>query len=83
MANYLVKYISKDVQTTNIRYNKKSYYCTRNLLSKEKTVCLLSEDEINEILNKRLIDNLQIHKENEKFIILTYEKGVKNERTKT
>ena len=70
IVNYLIKYISKEIvetdkgPATNVRYNKKSYYHTRNLIPKEKQVCHFEMSDLEEILK-----SFEKTKENDKFIV--------------
>ena len=70
IVNYLIKYISKEIvetdkgPATNVRYNKKSYYHTRNLIRKEKQVCHFEMSDLEEILK-----SFEKTKENDKFIV--------------
>ncbi|MBQ8749240.1 MAG: hypothetical protein IJZ29_02060 [Clostridia bacterium] len=66
IANYLTKYFTKD-QQSNIAYNKKSYYRTKNLKFKNKEVSKKSETEMLE-----LVSGLPIKKETDKFIVYHY-----------
>lgn len=64
IINYLSKYISKETSTTNVRYNKKSYYCTRNLIAKEKQVCYLEKEQLQEFISKA-----ELTKQTTRFVV--------------
>lgn len=65
LVNYLNKYISKE--NCKLEYNSKAYFHTHNLNSKNKLVSLLTEEEINNILNQDLLTNIEKVKETSKF----------------
>lgn len=70
VVNYLVKYISKEItdteknKATNVRYNKKSYYCTRNLIAKTKQVCYLEKEQLQEFISKA-----ELTKQTTRFVV--------------
>ena len=67
LVNYLNKYISKD--NCKVEYNSKAYYHTYNLNSKNKIVALLTNEEINSLINKDVFTNIDKVKDNEKFVV--------------
>ena len=78
LVNYLNKYISKD--NCKVEYNSKAYYHTYNLNSKNKIVALLTNEEINSLINKDVFTNIDKVKDNEKFVVYrVYPSEGKNE----
>ncbi len=66
VANYLVKYITKD---GNIDYNAKRFYHTRNLKFKNKTIAYLTDEEFASSEFKEGIEQI---KDNEKMSVYYY-----------
>lgn len=66
VANYLVKYITKD---GNIDYNAKRYYHTLNLEFKNKVISYLSEEEF---AKSEFKEGLKKIKDNEKMEVYFY-----------
>lgn len=66
VANYLVKYITKD---GNIDYNAKRYYHTRNLNFKNKTIAYLSDEEFE---GSEFKDGIEKRKDNDRMEVWYY-----------
>ncbi len=66
VANYLVKYITKD---GNIGYNAKRYYHTRNLDFKNKVISVMTDEDIS-LLDFEL--GMEKKKDNEKMSVYYY-----------
>lgn len=65
ITSYLTKYFTKD-QSSSIKYNKKAYFHTHNLDFKQKSVQILEEQKMQE-----LVKDLKIKKDTERFTVYT------------